>query len=68
MRREQPNEQADIPALLTTTEVAKILRVDRSTLSRWRSEGIGPKVIWLGAASPRYRRVDLLAYLEREAS
>jgi len=30
---------ADAPALLTTQEVAKLLRVDVRTVSRWRASG-----------------------------
>jgi len=68
MRSPTNSEQLEMPVLLTSAEVAKILRVDRSTLSRWRSEGVGPKVVWLGTSTPRYRRADLLNYLTREAS
>ena len=32
----------DVPELLTTAEVAALLKVNRSTLSRWRSAGAGP--------------------------
>ena len=28
--------------------VAKVLRVDRSTMKRWRWDGTGPPVTWLG--------------------
>jgi hypothetical protein len=28
---------SELPRLMTTAEVASVLRVDRSTLSRWRS-------------------------------
>jgi len=57
-----------LPRMLTTTEVAQALGLDPSTLSRWRSQGIGPKVFWLGKASPRYREVDVLEWLERSIS
>jgi hypothetical protein len=30
----------DVPELLTTAEVASLLKVNRSTLSRWRSAGL----------------------------
>lgn len=32
----------DIPNLLTTAEFAKIFRVDRTTVSRWVSNGVIP--------------------------
>ena len=44
----------DNDALLTTDEVAELLRVNRSTLSRWRSSGLGPRVTWLSPTVPRY--------------
>jgi hypothetical protein len=31
----------DVPELLTTTEVAALLKLNRSTVSRWRSVGAG---------------------------
>ena len=57
-----------LPQMLTTAQVAEALGVDPSTLSRWRSQGIGPRVFWLGKASPRYREVDVLEWLERNVS
>ena len=57
-----------LPRLLTSTEVAEALGVNPSTVSRWRSQGIGPRVYWLGKACPRYRQQDVLEWLERNAS
>lgn len=54
-----------LPRMLTSNEVAKALGVCPSTLCRWRSQGIGPRVYWLGVASPRYREDDVLEWLER---
>jgi predicted DNA-binding transcriptional regulator AlpA len=59
---------SSLPRMLTTTDVAKAIGVDPSTLSRWRSQGVGPRVYWLGKASPRYLEEDVLAWLERSAS
>ncbi len=53
----------DLPELLTSGEVATILRVDRSTLSRWRTSGTGPRVTWLSPSMPRYQRGDVAAWL-----
>jgi hypothetical protein len=39
-----------------------------TTLCRWRSQGIGPRVYWLGKASPRYREDDVRDWLERNAA
>ena len=55
----------ELPRLMTTAEVASVLRVDRSTLSRWRSSGLGPRVTWLSSSSPRYQRDDVVEWLRR---
>ena len=69
MKSKKPAADAPaLEALLTTVEVAQMLRVDRSTLSRWRSQGLGPRVIWLGVGCPRYRRSDVQDWLEGIAS
>jgi predicted DNA-binding transcriptional regulator AlpA len=54
--------------MLTSGEVAERLGVSTSTLCRWRAQGIGPRVYWLGKASPRYRETDILEWLERNAA
>jgi predicted DNA-binding transcriptional regulator AlpA len=56
---------SELPQLMTTAEVASVLRVDRSTLSRWRSWGSGPRVTWLSSSSPRYQRNDVIEWLQR---
>lgn len=56
-----------LPQLLTTAEVARSLRVSPSTLSRWRAQGIGPKVVWLARGVPRYVRDDVDAWLAKSA-
>ncbi|GAA2722046.1 helix-turn-helix transcriptional regulator [Cellulomonas aerilata] len=55
---------AGMPEMLTTAEVARALKVAPSTLCRWRAAGVGPRVFWLGEATPRYREVDVVAWLE----
>jgi predicted DNA-binding transcriptional regulator AlpA len=57
----------DVPELLTTAEVSALLKVNRSTLSRWRSAGAGPRVTWLTANIPRYQRDDVIEWI-RQAS
>jgi predicted DNA-binding transcriptional regulator AlpA len=57
-----------LPALMTTAEVAKVLQVNRSTLSRWRAAGIGPRVVWLSPSMPRYQRADVFEWLSRLAA
>ena len=56
---------SELPQLMTTAEVASLLRVDRSTLSRWRSSGSDPRVTWLSSSSPRYQRDDVVEWLRR---
>lgn len=65
---ETPASIHGIPRMLTTTQVAETLGVNPSTLSRWRARGIGPRVYWLGPATPRYREDDVLAWLEGTAA
>lgn len=67
-RNQARPEFAGLPKLLTTTEVAKALGMNPSTLSRWRQEGKGPRVYWLGDASPRYSEDDVIEWLERMAA
>jgi|SRR5512133_1864802 hypothetical protein len=61
-------ESTDLPVLLTTAEVAGLLRVDRSTLSRWRAHGTGPQVTWLTPTIPRYQRAHVLDWIQRGAA
>jgi predicted DNA-binding transcriptional regulator AlpA len=57
-----------LPRFLTSQQVADALGVNRSTVCRWRQQGVGPRVYWLGKACPRYREEDVLAWLERNAA
>lgn len=61
----EPVTASRVPRMLTSAEVARLLGVNPSTLCRWRQEGKGPRVYWLGVASPRYREDDVLEWLER---
>jgi hypothetical protein len=58
----------DLPELMTTADVAALLKVNRSTLSRWRSVGAGPRVTWLSANIPRYQRADVVEWLRQAAN
>lgn len=53
---------------LTTEEVATWLRVAPSTVCRWRLAGKGPRVTWLSPSLPRYRKADLIAWLQSAAA
>ncbi len=59
-------DQAETEAL-TTAETAKILRVNKATLDKWRQRGHGPAFVRIGAGGPtspvRYTRQALADYL-----
>ena len=63
-----PRLVIDIPRMLRSDEVAEVLGVTPSMLSRWRSLGVGPRVYWLSKTCPRYREDDVRDWLERVAS
>lgn len=46
---------------LTTQEVAKLFRVDPSTVRRWRLDGVGPRFVQVGNVY-RYPQSQLLAW------
>jgi hypothetical protein len=54
--------------LMTSAEVAALLRVSPATLCRWRERGIGPRVHWLTARVPRYSWHDVQGWMERSRS
>jgi excisionase family DNA binding protein len=57
---------AGIPRLLTTAQVAELLNVAPHTLAVWRSEGnFDIPFVKIGRAV-RYRLVDVELYLERQ--
>ena len=56
---------ADYPELMLRSEVGHVLRVESKTLSDWASRGVGPRCIYLAERCPRYRKGDLINYLER---
>lgn len=50
--------------LLTTDEVAELIRVDISTLKRWRAAGKGPSYIRIGEDKILYRRATIETWLD----
>lgn len=56
----------DLPELLTRSELAAFTGIAMSTLARWATEGSGPRMVKLGA-HVRYRRADVLAWLDASA-
>lgn len=72
-RRQQPQvapspQESDLRPLLTTSEVSELLSISASALCRWRQDGVGPRVVWIGEASPRYRREDVEAFIEERST
>jgi excisionase family DNA binding protein len=70
VRRREPssssmNGELDFPALLTSTEVARLLRVNERTLRRLRTEDSDsfPKPLQLGRVI-RWRADDVKAWME----
>jgi hypothetical protein len=54
-------------ALLTPAEAREFLRRSDSTLEFWRSVGIGPRFVRLGARGIAYRLGDLRSYVNEVA-
>lgn len=55
----EPAQTTKEPVLLTTDDVAVMLRVGRDQVKAWRMAGEGPKYIRLGHRTVRYRRSDV---------
>ena len=51
---------------LKPIEAAKILNVSISTLNRWAAEKHGPQRFNIGRRVVRYRRVDVLRFIEQQ--
>jgi excisionase family DNA binding protein len=51
--------------LLTADEAAELLQVSLRTLRRWRTQGTGPPVVWVGR-SPRYLRAEVLEWVRAQ--
>lgn len=55
---------SDPNALLFPIEAGYLLGVERRTLDGWRHRGGGPPFVRISARAIRYRRADLLAWIE----
>lgn len=53
-----------LKALLDEIQAAEILKVKPSTMTQWRSRGVGPKWVPIGDL-PRYRAADLEDYISK---
>lgn len=60
----------DLPELATRKQVAEYTQTSIPTLARWAAEGTGPRVVRLGPGQGaiRYRREDVLAWIQERAS
>ena len=52
--------------LLTSAEVAEIIRVPQATLRYWRHIGIGPKSFKMGPRRVLYRENDVVAWVDQQ--
>ena len=60
--------EADPDRLLTPDELARLVGVSRKTVDDWRRAGKGPAPVYLTAQTIRYRRRDVLAWIDRKAA
>ena len=57
-------EHEHLDGLLSMREVLALLRVSRSTLTRWIREGAFPRPVKLGKRAVRWRRSDIEGWLK----
>ena len=50
--------------LMTTVEVAELLHVSPGTVENWRYKNMGPPFVRLNGRFVRYRRTDVVAFLD----
>ena len=60
----QANPTTDPDRLMNEKEAAELLCYSVRALQNWRSRGGGPKFIKVSARSVRYRRRDLLDWID----
>lgn len=57
-------EPQALPDLAKRSQVAEYTQTSIPTLARWAAEGRGPRWVKLGAGAVRYRKADVLAWLD----
>jgi predicted DNA-binding transcriptional regulator AlpA len=63
-----PDQDDDRLALLDTATIATRFGIGRRTLRRWSRDGLFPPAIYLQAgARPRWRRIDVELWLDKQA-
>jgi predicted DNA-binding transcriptional regulator AlpA len=66
-KREEVPKAGGNDSLWTEQEVAKYLQVAPKTLRSWRWQSIGPRYYRLERRQVRYRRADVVAWVDRQA-
>jgi len=56
--------RANPPLIMTSSEVADMLKVSDETMLRWRKDGVGPKFSQPNCRIVRYLRDDVVAWME----
>jgi predicted DNA-binding transcriptional regulator AlpA len=60
-------QNGDGDQLLTTKQLAALLAVSEQLIEIWRHKGEGPEWVALGPGCIRYKRSDVLAWLDERA-
>ena len=63
----KPSGGIQLEKLYTTNELAEHLETNQGTLANWRTSGIGPRFVKVGA-SVRYREADVEDWLESRSA
>ncbi len=53
--------------LITPERLSELIKVDVDVLTQWRSRGTGPIFVKLGKRLVRYRRADILSWIEKSS-
>lgn len=61
----KPDYDTDHEVLWTGKDVAKVCRTTPEMVARWRQESRGPKYIVVAGHSIRYRRSDVMFWLDQ---
>jgi predicted DNA-binding transcriptional regulator AlpA len=63
----QKNSNVSPDQLYSTKQLSKLLAVSEQLIELWRHRGEGPRWVKLGARCIRYKRTDLLVWLNERA-
>ena len=65
IKKTKGHNMKDQECLMTTNEVAKFIGVAPYTIAKYRMKKMGPKYLRMGIKTIRYRKSDVIAWLER---